>query len=176
MKILERLFNRSPREEAGDPGPAEANSPDSAQLPIRGYDKLDDKEIWARLPELSQVELVAVETYERAHQDRPVVLQKLNWLQNSEPLAGYDALETDEIVRALSDGDAETVKSVREYERHHQNRGTVRAEVARVLPSSQASAGEEHAREQQKELVREGLAGREKTAGGLASGRSAPDG
>ena len=88
------------------------------------------------------------------------MLNKLHWLQHSEPLAGYDALKTEEIAQALTESDAETVKAVREYERHHLHRGEVLAEVARLLPSSQASAGEERAREQQKDLVREGLAGR----------------
>ena len=143
MKMLERLFNRSPRGEAGDPGSAVASSPDAGGLPIPGYDKLDDKEVCTRLHELSQVDLAAVETYERSHKDREVVLNKLHWLQHSEPLAGYDALKTEEIAQALTESDAETVKAVREYERHHLHRGEVLAEVARLLPSSQASAGEE---------------------------------
>jgi hypothetical protein len=41
MKILERLRNRSPREEAGDPGSAEASPTDADQLAIPGYDQLD---------------------------------------------------------------------------------------------------------------------------------------
>jgi hypothetical protein len=64
MKILQRLRNRSPRGDASDAGSAEASSGDADQLPIPGYDQLDDRQVSARLHELSQVELAAVDTYE----------------------------------------------------------------------------------------------------------------
>jgi hypothetical protein len=175
MNILKRLRNRSPRGGAGDPGSAEAGSPDVDQSPIPGYDDLDHRKIGARLNELSQVELAAVETYERSHKDRPEVLDKLRYLRTSEPLPGYDALSPEQITKALAGADTETVKAVRDYERKFQHRQSVLDEAARVLPSSQASAGEDRAREQQSALIREGFAGRAKTAGGLASDRSAPD-
>jgi hypothetical protein len=174
MNILERLRNRPPPGEAGDTGSVEANLPGEDQLPIAGYDHLADKKVMADFSQLSQVDLAAVETHERTHQDRPVVLNKLHWLRASEPLAGYDGLDTEEIVRALDGADTATLRAVREYERHHRNRREVRAEVALLLPTSKASAGEERAREQQTALVREGFAGRAKTVGGLASDGSAP--
>jgi hypothetical protein len=176
MKILERLRNHGPSGDAGDPGSVEASPADADQLPIPGYDRLDRKQINTLLPQLSQIELTAVETYERSHEDRPEVLDKLRYMRASEPLPGYDALATEQIAEALADADGETVKAVRDYERKFQHRRSVLDEVGRVLPTSKASAQEDRAREQQKALVREGLAGRDKTAGGLASGRSAPDG
>jgi hypothetical protein len=174
MKILNRLRNRPPREEAADPGSVEASSPDVAELPFPGYDKLDDKEVGARLHELSQVELAAVETYERSHKNRPEVLDKLRYMHTSEPLPGYDALSPEQIVEALADADAETVRAVRDYERKFGHRLQVMEEAARVLPTSQASAGEERTREDKAARLREGFASRAKTAGGLASGGSAP--
>jgi hypothetical protein len=176
MNILERLRNRWPRAAAGDPGTAETASSDTDRLPFAGYDKLDHKEVGARLHNLSQVELTAVETYERSHKNRPEVLTRLRYMHTSEPLPGYDALTTEQIAKALADADAETVKAVRDYERKFAHRPQVMEEAARVLATAPASAGEERARDARDERVREGLAGRAKTAGGLASQRSAPAG
>jgi hypothetical protein len=112
MKILQRLRNRSRRGDAGDPGSAEASS-EADQLPIPGYDQLDDKKVGAQLAQLSQVELAAVETYERPHKNRPEVLDKLRYMRTTEPLPGYDALSPEQIATALAGADAETVKAVR---------------------------------------------------------------
>jgi hypothetical protein len=173
MKILERLRNRSSRRDAGDPGSAEASSSDADQLPIPGYDRLDDKQLGAQLAQLSQVELAAVETYERSHENRPEVLDKLRYMRTSEPLPGYDALSPEEIIKALAGADAETVKAVRDYERKFGHRKEVMDEAARVLPTAQASAGEDRAQEEKDARVREGLSGRQETAGDLARDRSA---
>jgi hypothetical protein len=110
------------------------------------------------------VELATVETYERAHAARPVVLDKLRYMRGSEPLQGYDAPTTEQIAKALAGADAETVKAVRVYERKFQHRQPVLDEAARVLPSSQASAGEERAHEEKAALLRERHADREKSA------------
>jgi hypothetical protein len=174
MKILERLRNPSHRGDAGDPGSADASSPDADQLPISGYDRLDEKQVGGRLHELSQVELAAVETHERSHKNRPEVLDKLRYMRTSEPLPAYDALSPEEIAKAIADADAETVKAVRDYERKFGHRKQVIDEAARVLPTSPASAGEDRAQAEKDARVREGLAGRQETAGGLAGDRSGP--
>jgi hypothetical protein len=161
MKILDALRKRRSH---GDAPAEEASSPDAAELPFSGYDKLDDKEIGARLSELSQVELAALETYERAHKDRPEVLAKLRYMHTSEPLPGYDALSPEQIVEALADADAETVKAVRDYERKFGNRQQVMEEAMRVLPTATASAGEDRAREERETRVSDAFADRHKTA------------
>src|SRR5215211_179715 len=97
------------------------------------YDGLKEKEIAGELSRLSQVELATVEGYERAHEARPVVLDKLRYMRGSEPLPGYDALTTEQIAEALAGADAETVKAVRDYEKVHR-RQSVLDETARVLP------------------------------------------
>ena len=171
MKILERLSNRPPRGDAAEPGPTEASSPDEDQLPITNYDNLDAKQLRAHLSPLSQVDLAAIESYELSHKARSVVLNRLHWLRGSEPVPGYDALGTEEIVQGLAEADTETVKAVRDYERRHQDRHAVRAEVVRALPTAMASAGEDRARGEQEALVREGFADRESTGAGLASQR-----
>ena len=157
MRILGLLRNRSPHGAAGAPGSAETSPADEQRLPIARYDQLDGKQVVSQLSQLSQVELAAVEAHERSHQNRPAVLNRLRWLTVNEPLPGYDGLDSDEIVRTLSDADAATVRAVRSYERHHRDRRQVRAEVARVLPTAQASAGQDRAREQKAALVKAGV-------------------
>ena len=156
MNILKRLGKRSP---AGgeDVGSGQVGSADEHQLPFAGYDKLDDKQVNAEFSQLTQVELAAVETYERSHRDRSVVLDKLRYMRGSEPLPGYDALSPDEVVGALAGADGQTVKAVRDYERKFRHRRQVLEEAARVLPTSQASARETRAREDQVALTQAGI-------------------
>jgi hypothetical protein len=161
MKILDALRHRRSR----DPGrgtEAATGSPNEHQLPIPGYDQLKDKQIADRLSQLSQVELATVETYERAHAARPVVLDKLRYMLGGEPLPGYDTLTTEQIAAALAGADAETVKAVRDYERKFQHRQPVMDEAARLLPTARASAAEERAHDEKAALLREGYADREK--------------
>ena len=162
MKILERLRNRPSSTEAAEPGPSQAEA--SGPFPIEGYDRLDAKKIADRLHELSQADLATVESYERSHENRPAVLAKLHYMRTDEPVPGYDGLTVEEITKVLSDGDAQTVKAVRDYERKFAQRPQVLKEAARVLPSSPASAEEERVREEKAERLREGYAVRKKTA------------
>jgi hypothetical protein len=150
MKIFDALRKR------GSAAPAagtDASSADADQ-PIPGYDRLDHRAIGLKLPELSQVELAAVETYERAHQARPEVLTKLRYMHTSEPLPDYDTLSPEQIAEALVGADAEKVKAVRHYETKFAHRKVVLDEVARVLPDAPESAKEERSREEKAERVR----------------------
>jgi len=160
VKILDAIRNRGSRGSERDTRPA-TGSPDE---PIAGYDRLGEKQVSDQLAQLSQVELAAVEDYERAHGSRPVVLDKLRYMRGSEPLPGYDTLTTEQIAEALAGADAETVRAVRDYERKFAHRQPVLEEAARVLPTAPASAREERAREDKASLLREGYADRERTA------------
>jgi hypothetical protein len=111
----------------------------ASQLPFAGYDRLDERQVIKGLSGHSQIELAAVESYERSHQDRKTVLDKLRYLRGSEPLPGYDALSTEEIVAALKDADLATIKRVRGYERKFANRRNVLEEVVRVHHARQAA-------------------------------------
>jgi hypothetical protein len=162
MKLLDALRSRR-SQGSGRGSQATTGSPDEPQLPIPGYDRLKDKEITYQLAQFSQAELAAIEAYERAHEGRPVVLDKLRYMRGSEPLPGYDALTAEQVAKALVGADAETVKAVRDYERKFQHRQSVLDETARVLPGSQASAGEERAHEEKAALLREGYADRERS-------------
>jgi hypothetical protein len=162
MKMLDALRNRRSRSPGVEIEPA-TTSADESSVPIAGYDQLSDKEVGDRLSQLSQVELATVETYERAHGNRPAVLHKLHYMHGTEPVPGYDTLTTEEIADALGDADAETVRAIRDYERKFQRRHSVLGEAARVLPTSPASAREERAHDEKAALLRKGYADRART-------------
>ena len=163
MKMLDALRKRRSHASNREVEPA-VGSPDESRVPISGYDQLSEKEVGDRLSQLSQVELAEVETYERAHGNRPAVLNRLRYMHGTEPLPGYDALTPEQIAEELAGADAETIRAVRDYERKFQRRHSVLGEAARVLPSSPASAREERAREDKAALLRKGYADRERTA------------
>jgi hypothetical protein len=110
-----------------------------AQLPFAGYDRLKATNVVKGLSDHSQVELEAVETYERSHKDREAVLNKLRYMRGSEPFPGYDALSVEEILAALDEADMEKIKKVRAYERKFANRALVLEEVARVHQARRAA-------------------------------------
>jgi ferritin-like metal-binding protein YciE len=96
-------------------------------LPITSYDSKNVSEITSELKGLSQVDLGKVDAYERRHQNRSTVLQKIDSLRGEEPWPGYDELTVDDITTALGmDGEhAADADEVREYERRHKNRSGV---------------------------------------------------
>jgi len=104
----------------------------TANEPVSGYDKLKTKEVIASLSSRSQVELAEIESYEHTHQDRVSVFDKLRWLRQDEPLPGYDALSSDEVVVALEGADVSAIKRVRGYERKFRARREVLDEVDRL--------------------------------------------
>lgn len=110
----------------------------TANEPVPGYDRLKTKELIASLSNRSQVELAEIETYERTHQDRVSVFDKLRWLRQDEPLPGYDALSSDKVVVALEGADIEAIKRVRGYERKFRARREVLEEVDRLHRESRA--------------------------------------
>jgi hypothetical protein len=100
--------------------------------PVSGYDSLKTKDLIASLSGRSQVELAEIESYERTHQDRVSVFDKLRWLRQDEPLPGYDALSSEEVLAALDDADLAALKRVRGYERKFRARREVLDEVDRL--------------------------------------------
>ena len=76
-------------------------------LPISGYDDLTAEEIVAKLPALSQIDLAKVDAYERKHDNRTTVLDKIASLRGDEPWPGYDELTVAEIDVVLREADAE---------------------------------------------------------------------
>ncbi len=110
--------------------PADATAaPADAPVPYEGYESLDDREVVAGLSDHSQVELTAVDAYERSHKDRVPVLNKLRFLRRQEPVPGYDALGVEEIVALTATADVEILDRIRSYERNFANRPKVLEEV-----------------------------------------------
>jgi hypothetical protein len=105
---------------------------DTVKEPVAGYEGLKTKKVIASLSSHSQVELAKIESFERTHQDREEVLDKLRWLRQDEPLPGYDALNTEEILAALEGADVSAIKLVRAYERKFAGRREVLDEVVRL--------------------------------------------
>jgi ferritin-like metal-binding protein YciE len=91
-------------------------------LPIPGYDKLNAEEIVKRLPELSQLDLAKIDAYERRHQARKSVLERIEQLHGDEPWPGYDELNVEEIRKRLASADESVIAKVRDYERRHKGR------------------------------------------------------
>jgi hypothetical protein len=130
MRLLDSLLRRDP--DPADAGDHESEAAGEDGLPIAGYDRLRADRVTDRLPRLSQAELARIEVYERAHQDRPEVLDKLRYLRGSEPLPGYDALDAGQVSAALEGADLHTLSLVREYEMKFRHRDDVLTELARV--------------------------------------------
>ncbi|HEY6762157.1 MAG TPA: DUF892 family protein [Baekduia sp.] len=101
---------------------------DEEDLAISGYDGLTVTEIVARLDGLSQIDLAKVDVYERRHQDRTGITERIAKLRGDEPWPGYDELTAAEIRAVLDEGDEDRGQRVRVYEREHKNRaGVLRA-------------------------------------------------
>ena len=96
-----------------------------ADLAITRYDSLTAEEILSKLPELSQIDLAKVDTYERRHENRTTVLSRITALRRAEPWPGYDELTVAEIEAVLGEGNEQRTKDVAAYERAHKNRAGV---------------------------------------------------
>jgi len=152
MKILDSLRGRP----ASAPANTSGSTPtEGGELPIARYDGQSPAKINRHLPGLSQVELATIDEHELATGARPEVLNMLRYMRQSEPVEGYDAMEATEVKAMLPTADARTVRAVRDYERKFRNRPDVRAEAARVLPTSAANAEDTEAREAKTALIRE---------------------
>ena len=94
-------------------------------LAIPRYDSLTAEEILSKLPELSQIDLAKVDSYERKNDNRTTVLSRVSALRRQEPWPGYDELTVAEIEAVLGEGDEQRTKDVAAYERAHKNRAGV---------------------------------------------------
>jgi len=102
-------------------------------LAIDRYDDLNADEIVPKLPSLSQVDLAKVDSYERRHENRTTVLDRVSALRGDEPWPGYDEQSASDITSALSDADDERLETVRKYERSHKDRTSVLRVAEREL-------------------------------------------
>jgi ferritin-like metal-binding protein YciE len=108
----------------------------AGDLAIARYDKLTAEEINGKLPELSQIDLAKIDSYERKNQNRTTILGRITSLRGDEPWAGYDELTAGEVQAVLSEADDERARQVRSYERSHKNRAGVLKAAERELASA----------------------------------------
>jgi hypothetical protein len=141
MKLLDALRGHPTDATRGDAGET-----DGETLPIAGYDRLGQRQVIGKLSGCSQQGLAAIEAHERAHAQRAPILDKLRYLRGSEPLPGYDALDSEQIAVALDDSDLATAKRVREYERKFQRRAAVLDAVTRTHEARQTASSSTSAR------------------------------
>ena len=94
-------------------------------LAIARYDSLTAEEILGKLPELSQIDLAKVDSYERKNDNRTTVLGRISALRRQEPWPGYDELTVAEIEAVIGEGDEQRTRDVVAYERAHKNRAGV---------------------------------------------------
>ncbi|HEY0344211.1 MAG TPA: DUF892 family protein [Solirubrobacteraceae bacterium] len=133
---------RTSRQARRVPGVAEAEGlakgalASAEDLPIPDYDSLTADEIVRQLPSLPQVDLAKVEAYERTHQARATVLNRISALRGNEPWPGYDEMTAEEIVARLRDADEDLARRVREYERAHKARASVMHAAERELANA----------------------------------------
>jgi hypothetical protein len=150
MKIFDSLYEHP--SQGADPGGREVGK---AKFPIPRYDRLNAKRVNEKLPQHSQIELAAIETYERSHKDRSTVLQRLRYLRGPEPIQGYDALDEDDVPAALQGADVKTLDGVRDYERKLRRRSLVLEEVAgarREWRSTHAEQAGGEARDEERDV------------------------
>jgi predicted ester cyclase len=106
----------------GDEREAETEHAEDGDEPLPGYERIDETELIADLRHHPQTKLEEIEVWERSHQSRTRVLNKLHYLRQQEPLPDYDELDVEEIEAALEYVDLQTVNNVRAYERKFRDR------------------------------------------------------
>jgi len=102
-------------------------------LPLKDYDKQAATDITARLKGFSQRELRMIDAYERKHENRATITDKIAKLTGDEPWSGYDEQSVDAITTTLNDADSQTAQTVKGYERERKARtGVLQAADQRI--------------------------------------------
>jgi hypothetical protein len=108
----------------------------SNAVPIAGYESLSAAQVVARLPSLTQRQLAELERYEKRHESRRTVLNRIESLREREPWRGYDEEKVDQIRKKLADADDDRARRVRDYERRHRDRKGVMEAARRAVASA----------------------------------------
>ena len=94
-------------------------------LPIKDYDKQTAQDIAGRLKNFSQHDLRKIDAYERKNENRATITDKIAKLTGEEPWSGYDELSAEAVAKAVGEGDEESARKVRSYERERKDRSSV---------------------------------------------------
>jgi hypothetical protein len=130
---------KSDRSSQPAPGSAEAGPDGQTGEPFKGYDRVDIVKLNASLHGYSQAQLDTIDDYERAHQNREEVLNKLRYMRGAQPLEGYDEMTPDQIIASLDGANVTTIKNIRDYERKFANRKEVVDAVAAAKTADRAA-------------------------------------
>lgn len=95
---------------------------DAGDLPIANYDELAAEDVIRQLGSLSQIDLAKVDAYERRHDDRSTVRNRISSLRGDEPWPGYDDQTVVEIRKRMSGADDPLARQVSTYEARHKDR------------------------------------------------------
>jgi hypothetical protein len=102
-------------------------------LPITDYDSQSASDIASKLKGFSQRELRTIDAYERKHENRTTITDKIAKLSGDEPWSGYDEQSVDAIKKVISEIDVQQAKTVRDYERPRKDRtGVLQAALQRI--------------------------------------------
>jgi len=91
-------------------------------LPLKDYDKQTAADITAKLKGFSQRELRMIDAYERKHENRATITDKIAKLTGEQPWSGYDEQSVEAITTTLNDADSQTAQTVKSYERERKAR------------------------------------------------------
>lgn len=99
-------------------------------LPIKDYDKQTAQDIAGKLKnfsqhDFSQHDLRKIDAYERKHENRATITDKIAKLTGEEPWSGYDELSAEAVAKAVGEGNEESARKVRSYERERKDRSSV---------------------------------------------------
>ena len=104
-------------------------------LPISDYDQQTAADIAAKLTGFSQRELRMIDAYERKHENRSTITDKITQLSGEEPWSGYDEQSVDAIKKGLGQIDVQQANTVRDYERDRK----ARAGILQALTSASSA-------------------------------------
>jgi len=82
-------------------------------LPTKDYDKQSAADIAGKLKGFSQRELRLIDAYERKHENRTTITDRIASLSGDEPWSGYDEQGVEAIKKALSEANDELARTVR---------------------------------------------------------------
>jgi hypothetical protein len=109
---------------------------DEADLPIADYGKQSAEDIASRLKGFTQRELRLVDAYERKHDNRATITDRVAKLLGDQPWAGYDEQDVDAVAAKLDTVDSDTARKAKGYERDHKDRaGVIQAADKRLARS-----------------------------------------
>jgi hypothetical protein len=82
---------------------------------------------------LTQTDLARLYGYERAHQDRTIVVEAIEARILDLPIPAYDSLKAPEIMRRLDGLDADDLELLQKYESATKRRSTVISRIESLL-------------------------------------------